>query len=64
MRAEFFPAPESGGRRVMSCTSGAAACAAESAERFCKSIGWNRAAYQQQQPVSGRIYLADVLCTR
>lgn len=64
MAAEFFPQPSDGARRVASCTSGAAACAAESADRFCRSRGWAAAAYQRQATVSGRNYLADVLCTR
>lgn len=64
MSAEFFPAPTSGAGRVASCATGAAECAAESADVFCRSRGWTRAAYQRQETVAGRIYLADVLCVR
>jgi hypothetical protein len=64
MAAEFFPQPSQGNGRVQSCASGAAACAAQSADRFCQSRGWTAASYQRQETVSGRNYLADVLCTR
>ena len=62
--AEFFPQPSAGNGRAPSCASGAAACAAESADRFCESRGWTASSYQRQETVSGRNYLADVLCTR
>jgi hypothetical protein len=64
MAAEFFPQPSDASGRVISCTSGAASCAAASADRFCQTRGWTAAAYQSQETVSGRNYLADVLCTR
>jgi hypothetical protein len=64
MSAEFFPRPTAGSGRVLSCKSGAASCAAEAADRFCRSQGWTASSYERQETVSGRIYLADVLCTR
>lgn len=64
MSAEFFVQPSAGGRRVASCTSGAAACAKDSANRFCQSRGWTASSYERQETVAGRNYLADVLCTR
>lgn len=67
MSAEFFTAPgNANGRRILSCSnnSGSANCAADTADRFCKSVGWNGSASQTQETVNGRIYLADVLCTR
>lgn len=64
MSAEFFTQPTDRNGRVQSCASGAAACTAESADRFCRSRGWTGAAYQRQETVSRRNYLADVLCTR
>lgn len=64
MAAEFFPAPAERGGRVVSCVSGAAACAGDSARRFCASHGWRGAAHFAQETVGGRNYLADVLCTR
>lgn len=67
MAAEFFPAPgNSNGRRVLACGYGSASanCAAETADSYCKSIGWAGSARQSMETVSGRVYLADVLCTR
>ena len=64
MSAEFFRAPAGGGRRVESCPNGAAACAAERADAFCRARGWTASSYERQETVGGRIYLADVLCTR
>jgi hypothetical protein len=64
MSAEFFVAPSDARGRVESCRAGTAACAAQSADRFCRSRGWTAASYERQQTVAGRNYLADVLCTR
>jgi hypothetical protein len=64
MSAEFFVAPSDGRNRVEACRQGTAACAAESADRFCRSRGWTRATYQRQETVGGRNYITDVLCTR
>lgn len=67
MASEFFPAPGGrDGRRLLSCESGSAtaSCASTTADRFCKSIGWSGSASQRQETVNGRVYLADVLCTR
>ena len=64
MTAEFFLAPANAGGRIRACASGGADCAAQRAESFCQSQGWNHARYSRQQTVAGRIYLADVLCTR
>lgn len=61
MAAEFFPAPAERGGRVLSCVSGAAACAQDSARRFWGARGWPAVG---QETVGGRNYLADVLCTR
>ncbi|MEW5683540.1 MAG: beta/gamma crystallin-related protein [Pseudomonadota bacterium] len=64
MSAEFHPQPAERGVRVQSCASGAAACASEAADRFCRARGWTASSYERQETVSGRNYLADVLCTR
>lgn len=64
MSAEFHPQPAERGVRVLSCNSGAAACASDAADRFCRARGWTASSYERQETVSGRIYLADVLCTR
>lgn len=66
MAAEFFPAPEYGGRRIDTCNreGGSAACITRESDNFCKSMGYVRSKNGAAQTVSGRIYLADVLCTR
>jgi len=64
--AEFHTQPSQGRYRVLACTSGSstAACAARSADTWCRSIGWNGSAREHMETVSGREYLADVLCVR
>jgi hypothetical protein len=62
MAAEYFPAPSDNRGRIVSCASGASACALDSANRFCRSRGWNRAAFNLQETVSRQNFLADVLC--
>lgn len=64
MAAEFFPAPRQGNGRVLACLQGAidAKCASVSADRFCASRGWRRAAHQMMETVKRQTYLADVLC--
>lgn len=71
MASEFFPAPRDGrganSPRVLACpgsNSASAACAAQSADRFCRSVGWNGSARQLMETVNRRAYLADVLCVR
>lgn len=66
MAAEFFPAPQERGRRVLSCPNGgsSANCAAETANRFCVRQGWRAARNSAQQSVRGEVYLADVLCVQ
>lgn len=66
MAAEFYPAPAQNGRRVLACTRGSASaqCAAQSADRFCETLGWTASAREGMETVSGRVYLADVLCSR
>jgi hypothetical protein len=64
MGAEFFPAPVQRTGRVPACLTGGATanCAAISADRFCRSAGWNGARSQALQTENRRVYLADVLC--
>ncbi|WP_332770952.1 beta/gamma crystallin-related protein [Phenylobacterium sp.] len=66
MAAEFFPAPQSRGRRIDACDrqGGSAACVAREAETFCKAAGHVSAKNSAAETVGGRIYLADVLCSR
>jgi hypothetical protein len=64
--AEFHTQPSQGRYRVLACTSGSATanCAARTADTWCRSIGWNGSAREHMETVSGREYLADVLCVR
>ena len=64
MSAEFFPQPSDRNGRVESCAQGTAACAQQSADRFCQSRGWTASAHETQETISRRNYLADVLCTQ
>ncbi len=64
--AEFHTQPGTNGQRVLACSSGSstANCAARTADSWCRSIGWNGSAREHMETVSGRVYLADVLCVR
>lgn len=66
MAAEFYPAPAQNGRRILACVRGSATanCAATPADRFCEALGWTASARESMETVSGRVYLADVLCSR
>jgi hypothetical protein len=63
---EYFPAPGRNGYRILSCPNGGstANCAAQTANNYCKSLGYGGSASQTQETVNRRVYLADVLCTR
>ena len=63
MASEYFPAPRENGQRV-EVRAGTAAAAAQRADRFCARSGWVGSAHERLQTVSGRVYLADVLCVR
>ncbi|MCW5646742.1 MAG: hypothetical protein KIT23_05910 [Sphingopyxis sp.] len=64
--AEFHTQPATGNFRVPACSSGSAtaACAARTADNWCRSIGWNGSAREHMETIGGRVYLADVLCVR
>ena len=65
MAAEFRPTPMLNGRRVVACERGSsAACAADSANRYCRAIGWTRSAHQLVRSEGGRPFLVNVLCVR
>ena len=51
---------------MLACARGAATanCAAQTADNWCRSIGWNGSAREHMETVGGRVYLADVLCVR
>ena len=64
--AEFHTQPAEGNYRILACQRGSAtaSCAAQTADTWCRSIGWNGSAREHMETVSGRVYLADVLCVR
>ena len=64
--AEFLTQPSQANSRVLACTRGSATanCAAQTADTWCRSIGWNGSAREHMETVAGRVYLADVLCVR
>ncbi len=64
--AEFHTQPARSNSRLLACEVGAATanCAARTADTYCRSIGWNGSAREHMETVSGRVYLADVLCVR
>ena len=67
MSSEFFPAPgDRNGRRVLACARGSATanCGRDTADEYCRSLNWGGSASDTMETVGGRIYLADVLCTR
>jgi hypothetical protein len=66
MSGEYFPAPGVNGYRLLSCPNGGstANCAAQTADNYCKSLGYGGSASETQETVNRRVYLADVLCTR
>lgn len=64
--AEFHTQPSTGNRRVLACAngSGTADCAAQTADTWCRSVGWNGSAREHMETVANRVYLTDVLCVR
>ena len=64
--AEFHTQPAERNYRVLACARGSAtaSCAAQTADTWCRSIGWNGSAREHMETISGRVYLADVLCVR
>lgn len=64
--AEFHTQPSERNYRVLACARGSATanCAAQTADTWCRSIGWNGSAREHMETVANRVYLADVLCVR
>jgi hypothetical protein len=61
LSSEFFVVPAQAGSRVeVTQATGAESIAAT---KFCRTRGWRTSPYQRAQSVSGRTFLADVLCT-
>lgn len=62
--SEFFPAPRRNGQRI-ECRGGSGGnCARQEANQFCRSVGWLVSRSQTVETVSGRSFVADVLCAR
>jgi hypothetical protein len=59
--SEFFVAPTRGSERV-GIVGGKLGTMQDSADSFCQSAGWRRAAHARLQSVGGTYYLIDVLC--
>ena len=58
--SEFFVMPQENGSRIEVMPNGGIS---EPATAFCRTHGWHASAYEREQAVQGRRYLADVLCT-
>jgi hypothetical protein len=61
LASEFFVTPEEGGNRVE--VDVAAGALPRRATEFCRAHGWRTSAYERDQAIGNRRYLADVLCT-
>jgi hypothetical protein len=61
LASEFFVVPAQGGSRVEVAGAGAGASSAAATE-FCRGHGWRMSVYERVQTISGRNFLADVLC--
>lgn len=61
---EFHTQPESRGYRIPACPVGrpTSSCTKRTADAYCRTIGWSRAANAESETVGRRGYLADVLC--
>lgn len=64
--SRYWPAPTYGSERILACPTGKASfnCAHDTAEDMCRRAGFRVVRYWQLQTVEGRVYLADILCTR
>ena len=66
MASEYFPSPRGQGGRVLACPTGgvAAACVNRQAASYCAALGYLRVRSVDMEPVAGKVYLADLLCSR
>jgi hypothetical protein len=63
--AEFRPTPWLNGRRVLAYERGmSTACVVQSADRYCRAIGWTHSAHHLTRTEGGRPVLVDVFCVR
>ena len=61
LASEFFVVPATSGSRI-EVADKAAGAATQAATAFCRDHGWRMSVYERLQSVSGRTFLADVLC--
>ena len=61
LASEYFVVPAQGGSRI-EVNEKAAGAASAAATEFCRGHGWRLSAYERVQTISGRTFLADVLC--
>jgi len=61
LASEFFVVPAQDGNRI-EVAGNAAGAASGAATEFCRAHGWRMSVYERVQTVSGRTFLADVLC--
>lgn len=64
MAAEFFPTPQRGGAALQCRKGGSAACAKETADGFCRGLGWSGSRNASLRTVGRRVHVVDVLCVR
>lgn len=63
MASQYYALPMAYGQPVPACSrSATAACAAESADRFCQTMGWRISVHERMETRQGRVVLRDVLC--
>lgn len=62
LASEFFVLPQENGNRIEVGGRGSPS-ASERATGFCRAHGWHESAYEREQSIGGREYLADVLCS-
>lgn len=63
MSSQYYPLPMRYGQTVEACRGSAtAACASQSADSFCRDMGWRISVHERMETRSGRVVLRDVLC--
>lgn len=62
--SQYYPTPLLYGREVPACQRGSvtANCAAQTADRFCTSVGWRMSVHERMETRGGQVMLRDVLC--
>lgn len=64
MSSQYYPLPMLYGQPVMACRGSAtSACAAQTADSFCRDMGWRLSVHERMETRSGRVVLRDVLCS-